>query len=96
MTAERVVVTGEVDIAEEGPLRDRLSWAAKRAEGTKLVVDVRGVSFMDCAGLRVLLEAHQQVEGAGGRLVLAGPSPAVSRLLGWTGLSEVLRVIDDA
>jgi anti-anti-sigma factor len=59
-----------------------------------LVVDVRGVTFMDCAGVRVLLTARKQVEAAGGRLVLAGPSSAVSRLLELTGLSEALPVLD--
>lgn len=94
--AEWVSVAGEIDVARECELRERLSRAAERAGTAGLVVDVRGVSFIDCAGLQVLLTARQQVEAAGGRLVLAGPSPAVSRLLGLTDLSQVLPVLDDA
>jgi stage II sporulation protein AA (anti-sigma F factor antagonist) len=53
------------------------------------------VSFIDCAGLGVVVAVRREVDAAGGRLVLAGPSPAVSRLLDLTGLSAALPVVDD-
>ena len=48
-----VTVSGEVDVGTEGPVRQALL-RIMRERGVRLLLDVSGVSFMDCAGLRVL------------------------------------------
>ncbi|MEO6629842.1 MAG: STAS domain-containing protein [Aquihabitans sp.] len=55
-----------------------------------LKIDATDVTFIDSSGLRVLIEARtRQVEG-GGHFMVINPSPAVTRLLELTGLSELL------
>jgi anti-anti-sigma factor len=57
-------------------------------------LDLSRLSFMDCAGLRVLVSAHRQFLAARGTLVLTGLSPQLTRLLSCTHLEEELFVAD--
>ena len=49
-----VAVSGEVDVCTEAPLQQALLRII-RERGARLMLDVSGVSFMDCAGLRSAL-----------------------------------------
>lgn len=62
--------------------------------GEHLAVDLRRLTFIDSAGLRMLLDWHHRVELLGGRLVLHSPSDAVDRVLAATGLHDVFDIAD--
>jgi len=49
-----VVLSGEVDVCTEAPLQQALLWII-RERGARLMLDVSGVWFIYCAGLRALL-----------------------------------------
>ncbi len=87
-----VRVTGEIDIATAPRLRRALEHASADASG-RVVVDLSGVTFMDCAGLGPLLEAEARL---GGRLLLRGVPPSVFDLLRLTGLLARFGIPDDA
>ena len=89
-----VFVTGEVDIASVPELRRHLRQASTESRGRDLVVDLSAVTFMDCAGLRPLLEARFTQEASGGRLVLREAPSSVTRLLHLTGLLGLFAVVD--
>jgi anti-sigma B factor antagonist len=54
-----------------------------------------GVGFCDSTGMNVLLAAQRQAREQGGDLQLAGPRPAVRKILQVTGLDSVFTVHDD-
>jgi anti-anti-sigma factor len=72
-----VALRGELDVctAEDG-----LSLLTASA-GTRVVVDLAELAFMDCYCLGKIMAAQAQARRAGGDLVLAGPQLAVLRLL---------------
>ncbi|MGH3287925.1 MAG: STAS domain-containing protein [Streptosporangiaceae bacterium] len=86
-----VTVSGEVDVCTEGPLQRALV-RIMRERGAGLLVDVSGVSFMDCAGLRVLLTTQRRAELRGGFMRLTGVSRAVRRIIELAGAHEALAV----
>ena len=51
-----------------------------------------GVTFMDSTGINALVIMDRQSKQGGGSLVVATPSPAVLRLLDYTGAGAVLNV----
>jgi anti-sigma B factor antagonist len=55
-------------------------------------LDLSRVTFLDCGGLRTLVEGHNRFRAAGGSLVLTGVQPRIARLLHLTHLDEALRV----
>jgi stage II sporulation protein AA (anti-sigma F factor antagonist) len=85
----RVVhVVGDVDLDSSSQLERFL---ADRGPGD-LVVDLSGVTFIDSAGIAVLVKAHMEAEQRGERLALANPSRSTQRILELTGLTEVFEV----
>lgn len=94
--AGTVVLTlqGEVDIATVGTLASRLSDVCDRAGD--VTVDLRRVDFLDCLGLRVLLEQHERSAQRGFRIdFVQGPTP-VRRVFELTGTLERLYFVEVA
>ena len=85
--ATQVTVTGDLDIATVSRLAEMLTVALARKPG-RLIVDLSGVRFMDCASARVIAEAAQALPSH--RLTLRHPAPIVRRLLELTGLATLI------
>jgi anti-sigma B factor antagonist len=83
-------VSGEID-AHTAPL---LATAMTELPTGVVTLDVAGVSFMDSSGLRVLIEAATRARDGGGDLVIAHPTPGISRLIEISGLAGQLRLDD--
>jgi anti-sigma B factor antagonist len=91
-----VSVTGEVDSTTAPGLRNCLLEVIERPGTTTVEVDLRGVTFLDSAGLSALATAHRAAVAAGRELRMrCGTTRAVVRPLQITGLWGVFTVIDD-
>jgi anti-sigma B factor antagonist len=88
-----VALEGEIDLSSVADIEERIA-AAERGDPKQLVVDVRGVTFMDSSGLRVLLAAHQRSQEDGREFALVRGSESVDRLLKVTGLAGRMRLLD--
>ncbi|MCB0966579.1 MAG: STAS domain-containing protein [Ilumatobacter sp.] len=66
--------------------------AAIDAAAPDVRLDMSKVEFVDSSGLRVLIDAHQRLQEAGGSLTLVAPSTAVKRLLEISGVDDYLSV----
>jgi anti-anti-sigma factor len=86
-------VSGELDLASSPALEHELErGAASKAQ--VVIVDLRGLEFMDSTGLSVLVRAHQRATENGQRFgVVKGPQQ-VQRLLSLTGVAERLTLAD--
>jgi anti-sigma B factor antagonist len=82
-------IAGELDLSTAGRVADLIT-EALRSGSTHLVVDVAGVTFMDCAALRVLLRARRASLARGGQLTLAAVPRSVRALLALTGAEELI------
>jgi anti-anti-sigma factor len=58
--------------------------------GPRLVLDLSGVTFMDCAGINTLLAVRRRAQLAGGWLRVINPSRPASRIIGFASVSTVL------
>jgi anti-anti-sigma factor len=89
-----VVFSGELDIATHGDAEATLREAQE--SGVALVVlDLRGLNFMDSTGLRLLVQADSRAHESGQRLAIVRGPEAVHRVLEITGLDAKLDLIDD-
>lgn len=61
-----------------------------------MIVDLRGLTFVDSTGLGVLVRAHQLAKQENRRFGLVRGDGQVTRLLTLTGLEEELLVRDSA
>ncbi|HEX2313757.1 MAG TPA: STAS domain-containing protein [Thermomonospora sp.] len=88
-----VTASGELDLYTAPRLQTALA-ALLREEAGSVVVDLSGVEFCDSTGMNVLLAAMKRLEERGGTFELAGPRPAVRRILQVTGLDTVFTITD--
>ncbi|MFE0546438.1 STAS domain-containing protein [Streptomyces sp. NPDC058891] len=90
---ETTVVTlyGEIDLVTVIPLVPGLD-ALTAGTHPDLVLDLRAVSFIDCAGLGVLCRTRNRVRARSGRLRLITGSARFLRILRATGLTGVFDV----
>jgi anti-sigma B factor antagonist len=90
-----VCVTGEVDSTTAPGLRNCLLEVIARPGTTAVEVDLRGVTFLDSAGLSALATAHRAAQTAGRELHMrCGTTRSVVRPLQITGLWGLFTVID--
>jgi anti-sigma B factor antagonist len=88
--ATTLTVSGQLDLLSS-PVLER---ALLDADTELIIVDLRGLEFMDSSGLHVLVQAHQRLHDAGRRLALVRASANVQRLFDLTGLSDTLTIVD--
>jgi anti-sigma B factor antagonist len=88
-----VTLAGELDVATVAGLRRALN-ASSDATVPDLAIDLRQVTFMDCAVLGVFIDAYNRVAAAGGCLRIIGPPTGPLRLVQLCGLDDVLCVHD--
>jgi anti-anti-sigma factor len=82
-----LALTGELDIDSASKLEEAVREVC--ASGTRLVIDLRKVTFMDSTGLRVLIVAGTLCEEKGHELGII-PGEDIQRVLEISGLDRVL------
>ncbi|CAM5591133.1 anti-sigma factor antagonist [Streptomyces aurantiogriseus] len=80
---------GEIDIVAATEIAPRLD-EATAGRAPRVVIDLSGIDFFDCSGLRLLYRARGRVLEHGGHLHLVCAHPLTLRILRATGLSRLL------
>jgi anti-anti-sigma factor len=87
-----VHVAGEVDLATSPELEQTLREAQGYAR--LVVLDLRELTFMDCCGVHVILDAARDARQAERRLVLVRGRANVDRVLTLTGACAHVDIVD--
>ena len=92
-----LAVDGEIDTLTAARLQAGLDEAvdASRADGSGVVVDLSGVTFLASSGLAVLIGGARRLADLGSRLRLVAASRAVTRPLQVTGADALFDIHDD-
>jgi anti-sigma B factor antagonist len=88
-----VVLMGELDIASTDSLEEELA-KIEADPPAILVLDLRGVQFIDSTGLRAVIAADERARSAGRRFVIVRGTHAVERLFSVTQLDRRLEIVD--
>jgi anti-sigma B factor antagonist len=83
-----VVPHGDLDLAAAPELRETLSLAL-RSDAPAIVIDLRGLDFLDSTGLKALVEVHAGPEGH--RVTFIHGNEMVEQVLQVSNLDEELR-----
>jgi anti-sigma B factor antagonist len=78
---------GELDLVTTETLQATLDDIESPA---RLVLDLRGLSFIDSTGLRLLVALHQRSQSEGFELTLVTPSAPADRAIRLSGLDRAL------
>jgi anti-anti-sigma factor len=89
-----VTLRGELDIATAPELEQLVN--ERLDSGREVVVDLRGLEFMDSSGIRVLVAGHTRAGRSGTRLVVVrAAGSAVAKIVEVSGLDGELHLVDD-
>ncbi len=80
-----VAPAGDLDLATAEPLWEEIERLRERGLN-KLVLDLRGLTFLDSTGLRLLVRAKEEAEKDGAEFALIDGAQPVCRVLDITGL----------
>jgi anti-sigma B factor antagonist len=89
-----ITLFGELDISEVDAVERVLSTAESKRPKC-LIIDLRGLEFMDSSGIRLLVEADLRARAEDRRLILVRGSEAVHRVLAIALLDKRLEIVDE-
>jgi anti-sigma B factor antagonist len=85
-----VTLVGELDLSCEDQFED----AVHTVQSGRLVLDLRGLTFIDSAGLRMILRTWQRSLEDGFALEIVGARNQVEQILRISGLDSVLPMVE--
>jgi anti-sigma B factor antagonist len=86
---------GELDLSGAAVLEAELDRLVEDPELGAVVLDMRGLEFMDSSGLRLVVVADMKAREAGRRFCLVRGPETVHRVFEITRMSERLDFVDD-
>lgn len=92
-SAKTLALGGELDLLSSPALQKALDEAAD-SDADLIIVDLRGLEFMDSTGLHALVNAHHRMEELGRRFALVRGGESVQRLFELTGVTDGLTIIE--
>jgi anti-sigma B factor antagonist len=88
-----VRIEGEVEFATAPRLRATLLDLAQEG-ASPVVLDLAEVTFVDSAGISLLIQAKKRLTSSGSDLVLRAPQASVRRVLEISGVTELFQIDD--
>jgi [CysO sulfur-carrier protein]-thiocarboxylate-dependent cysteine synthase len=89
-----LVFSGELDFSHMDAARKALVGLVPPRHGG-LALDLRGLTFMDTCGVRLVLQALHRAEACDAQFALIEGSLEIQRVLDLVGLTDQLRIVDD-
>ena len=91
-----VALRGELDLLTVSKVAEVLDGLALRPDGVRhLVLDLRGLTFIDIPGLRELIKQNEYARANRHNLAIVRGTRAINRLLALTGVEDLLVLVDD-
>jgi anti-anti-sigma factor len=91
-TADKVYVSGEIDISNIKELDTALQESILSGSSEAVVIDMRNVGFVGIVAIRSLLSAYKAADELGKKFCLQNPSRVTQRLFNLTGLEDAVPV----
>ena len=90
----RLALFGELDMAATFSVEGELDRLIEREGVERLVLDLRGIEFVDSTGLRLLVQTDARARERGVELALVRGRQEVQRVFELAGLADVLPFVD--
>ena len=85
-------ITEEIDDHSVQKIRRRADYEIERHIPRKVIFDFNNVSFMDSAGIGLILGRYKNVTMLGGELELKNTSKSVEKILKMSGVTKLIKI----
>lgn len=89
-----VKIAGELDHHIAAGVREVIDRELQRTGAVNLAFDFGRLGFMDSSGIGVIMGRYKIVSALGGKIVIAGASKAVERIINMSGINELVIMAD--
>jgi len=86
-----VALYGDVDLNRVQELHELIA-DFRNGPATDVVIDVRGVTFMDSTGLGFMARLYREARARGGSVTLTHAAPQVEKVINVTGMERILQI----
>jgi anti-anti-sigma factor len=91
-----VALRGELDLVTVSKVAEVIDELRPQANGVRhIVLDLRGLTFMDVPALRELIRQHEYARSNRHNLAVVRGTAPIEKLLSLTGVEEMLVLVDD-
>ena len=90
-----VKLYGEIDHHTSSEIRETIDKKIETCNIKNLIFDFAGVTFMDSAGIGVIIGRYKQIRRFGGRTLIVRPQPHVDKLLDLSGIKKIINTNED-
>lgn len=86
-----ITLAGELDNHEANQIRASVSNAIFKGETRAIIWDLKNLSFMDSAGIGLILGRMRDLAPTKGETLILNPSPTMEKIFQFSGLGPSLR-----
>lgn len=90
-----VNLNGELDHHTADQLRSRLNSVMSESRIQHIVFNLKHLDFMDSSGIGIILGRYNQLKAVNGSVMVIGMKPLVAKVFELSGLSQIIKVIND-
>ena len=91
--AVTVYLEGELDHFSAQQIRRMLDQCIQENDVKKLVLDMKGMTFMDSSGIGVILGRYKMMRQKGGRLAVRNMNKQVEKVFRLSGMEQLIEVV---
>ena len=88
-------ISGEIDHHSAKEIREAIDTAAERTSPKRLVLDFRGVTFMDSSGIGLVMGRYKLMTSLGGVLEVVNVSAHIKKVMRISGLDKFAKIRED-
>lgn len=88
-------ITEELDHHTVEKIRRRADYEIERYIPRKVILDFNSVSFMDSAGIGLILGRYKNISILGGKLEVVNVSKQVIKILNMSGISKLIEIKEE-
>lgn len=91
----KLQITEEIDHYMADKIRNRADFEIQKYMPKSVEMDFNKVSFMDSAGIGLILGRYKLTKMLGGNLSLSNVTPNVKKVLEMSGVLKIINIVED-
>lgn len=88
-------ITEELDHHTSERIRKRADYEIQRFMPKKVIIDFKRVTFMDSAGIGLIIGRYKQANSFGGKLEMVNVNNKIRKVFEMSGILKIIPIIDD-
>lgn len=85
-------LSGEIDHHSAKEIREAIDNAAERTSAQKLILDFKGVTFMDSSGIGLVMGRYKLMVSLGGELEVKNVNAHIRKVMRISGLDKLAKI----